>query len=158
MLHEHFGVAVSPGLSDVLSGECAWSEAVVQTGIPNLHLLPCGYTPRNPGSLFAQARHFIAEVGGQYDYCLFDTTPVLVADDVLAWRRKRTGSSWSSAPDSLPAASPRPRWSAARAQSQGALAWYSTRSARSRATIIITGTKTTTPPALAAGAGTTDRS
>jgi capsular exopolysaccharide synthesis family protein len=84
VLHEHFGANVSPGLSEVLAGESAWADAIVQTDIPNLHLLPCGNPPRNPGILFAQAAQFIQEVGGQYDYCLFDTTPVLVADDVLS--------------------------------------------------------------------------
>ncbi|MGD0812859.1 MAG: polysaccharide biosynthesis tyrosine autokinase [Verrucomicrobiota bacterium] len=83
-LHNHFGVPIRPGLAEVLAGKCAWRGAVSQTGIPNLTLLPCGAAPRNPGNLFAKAGGFIAEIGEHYEYCLFDTSPVMVADDVLS--------------------------------------------------------------------------
>jgi capsular exopolysaccharide synthesis family protein len=83
-LHTHFGIPIQPGLAEVLAGECAWRAAVAETGIPNLALLPCGAPPRNPGNLFAKAGKFIAEIEEYYDYCLFDTSPVMVADDVLS--------------------------------------------------------------------------
>ena len=58
VLHEHFGAGISPGLSSVLAGECAWPAAVVKTSIPNLFLLPCGASRPNPGALFARANSF----------------------------------------------------------------------------------------------------
>ncbi len=83
-LHSHFSVASNPGLAEVLAGQCDWFTAVVKTPIPNLHLLPCGTTPRHSHNLFATAGKFLAEVAGHYDYYIFDTAPVMVADDVLS--------------------------------------------------------------------------
>jgi capsular exopolysaccharide synthesis family protein len=83
VMHKHFSMAASPGLAEVLSEQCGWSQAVVQTSIPNLYLLPCGTLPRHPGALFVtQAEKFLKEIAGQYDYYLFDTAPIMAADDV----------------------------------------------------------------------------
>lgn len=84
MLAKHFSVAASPGLADVLAGQCGWATTVVQTTIPNLHVLPCGTLPRHSENLFAMAGKVLAEMTGHYDYYLFDTSPVMVADDVLS--------------------------------------------------------------------------
>ena len=83
VLHKHFSTDASPGLADVLAQRCDWRQAVVPTGIQDLHLLPCGAPERHSGSLFAkQTQKFLGEIAGQYDYYLFDTAPVLAADDV----------------------------------------------------------------------------
>ena len=84
VLHTYFPVAASPGLAEVLAGQCAWSKALVQTHIPNLHMLPRGTSPRHSHNLFAAADKFLAEIAGHYDYYIFDTAPVMVADDVLS--------------------------------------------------------------------------
>jgi Mrp family chromosome partitioning ATPase len=68
----------------VLANQCDWTSAVVQTHIPNLHLLPCGTTPRHSHNLFAASDKFLGAINGHYDYYIFDTAPVLVADDVLS--------------------------------------------------------------------------
>jgi len=82
-LHTHFSVNAGPGLAEVLAEQCVWSQAVVQTSIPNLYLLPCGARPRHPGGLFArQAGKFLKEIAGHYDYYLFDTAPIMAADDI----------------------------------------------------------------------------
>jgi capsular exopolysaccharide synthesis family protein len=82
-LHRHFSISASPGLAEVLAEKCEWSKTVVPTAIPNLFVLPCGALPRNPGSLFAmKASSFLTQIAGQYDYYLFDTAPVMAADDV----------------------------------------------------------------------------
>jgi len=83
ILHKHFEVSIDPGLAEVLAQKCEWSRAVVPTSIPNLFLLPSGACPRHPGSLFArQTGKFLAEIAGHYDYYLFDTSPIMAADDV----------------------------------------------------------------------------
>ena len=46
--------------------------------------MPCGTTPRHSHNLFANAGKFLAEIAGHYDYYIFDTAPVMVADDVLS--------------------------------------------------------------------------
>jgi capsular exopolysaccharide synthesis family protein len=82
-LHKHFEVAATPGVAEVMSQQCEWSKAVVPTAVPNLFLLPAGTCPRRPGSLFAmRAEQFLADTAGQYDYTIFDTPPILAADDV----------------------------------------------------------------------------
>jgi polysaccharide biosynthesis transport protein len=83
-LHKHFSAVANPGLAEVLAGQCDWFTAVVQTPIPNLHLLPCGTSPRHSHNLFASSGKFLAEIAGHYDYYIFDTAPVMVADDVLS--------------------------------------------------------------------------
>jgi capsular exopolysaccharide synthesis family protein len=83
-LHSHFSVAPRPGLAEVLAGQCDWAATVVQTRIPNLHLLPRGSLPRHFHNLFAKSGKFLQEVAGRYDYYIFDTAPVMVADDVLS--------------------------------------------------------------------------
>lgn len=85
VLHKKFSMGVSPGLAEVLARQCEWTTAVVPTSIPNLSLLPCGIAPQHPGSLFAtQARQFLADIAGHYDYFIFDTAPVMAADDVAS--------------------------------------------------------------------------
>jgi capsular exopolysaccharide synthesis family protein len=84
ILHKHFSVASSPGLAEVLAGQCAWSAAVVQTSVPNLYMLPCGKSPRHSVNLFATAGKVLTEIAGHFDYYLFDTAPVMVGDDVLS--------------------------------------------------------------------------
>jgi len=82
-LHEHFSVAASPGFAEVLAEQCAWSKTVVHTSIPNLDFLPCGARPHRPASLLVKnSEKFLKEATNHYDYCLFDTTPVMAADDV----------------------------------------------------------------------------
>jgi capsular exopolysaccharide synthesis family protein len=83
ILHEQFAVPSEPGLAEVLAERCDWANAVVTTAVPNLFLLPSGARPARPGSLFAMSTgKFLADIAGHYDYYLFDTTPVMAADDV----------------------------------------------------------------------------
>jgi len=85
VLHQHFKLAEGPGLAEVLARQCAWYEAVSETAIPNLSLIPAGISRKfRGGNLFATAGKFLAEIGGNYDYIILDTVPVLVADDVLS--------------------------------------------------------------------------
>ena len=83
LLHEQFATAVSPGLAEVFAGQCAWNETVVETPISNLWLLPRGTVPRQAGNLFARCGRFLTEARRWYDYCIFDSAPVMMSDDVL---------------------------------------------------------------------------
>jgi succinoglycan biosynthesis transport protein ExoP len=81
-MHKRFSVPDYPGLSEVLTKECLWSEAVVHTSTPNLDLLPCGKPPRRPGSLLVSGtKTLLKQMEGHYDYYLFDSAPVMAADD-----------------------------------------------------------------------------
>jgi len=83
VLHKRFSVAAQPGLAEVLTGQSPWASAVVQTVVPNLHLLPSGVLPSRGSDPFAtQIDTFLKAIAGRYDYYLFDTAPVMAADDV----------------------------------------------------------------------------
>jgi capsular exopolysaccharide synthesis family protein len=84
VLHQCFSKAISPGLADVFAGKCAWPDAVVETDVPNLFLLPRGVVPRQSGNLFARSGKFLSDVAGKYDCCIFDSAPVMMSDDVLS--------------------------------------------------------------------------
>jgi capsular exopolysaccharide synthesis family protein len=84
VLHDYFATAASPGLAEVFAGQCAWNETVVETPFPNLWLLPRGTAPRKAGNLFAKSGKFLADVAGAYDFCIFDSAPVMMTDDVLS--------------------------------------------------------------------------
>jgi polysaccharide biosynthesis transport protein len=82
-MHKRFSVPDGPGLAEVLAEECVWSKAVVHTSTPNLDLLPCGKPPRRPASLLvSRTKKLLEQMDGHYDYYLFDSAPVMAADDV----------------------------------------------------------------------------
>ncbi|TVR02385.1 MAG: polysaccharide biosynthesis tyrosine autokinase [Deltaproteobacteria bacterium] len=66
------------GLVNVLVGECTLDEALVETEVPGLFLLPCGSVPPNPVEIL----HSVAfgrlqdELDERFDRVLFDTPPV----------------------------------------------------------------------------------
>jgi polysaccharide biosynthesis transport protein len=83
VLHKHFSAPAGPGLAGVFARQCGWANAVVPTSIPNLFLLPSGARPQHPGRLFAtEAGKFLADIATHYDYYVFDTAPIMAADDV----------------------------------------------------------------------------
>ena len=85
MLHKLFSVdAKQPGLSEVLGGQCDFEKAAVATSVPNLSLLPRGKIKRHAGNAFAASDRLLKQIEGRYDYFIFDTAPVMVADDVLS--------------------------------------------------------------------------
>ena len=50
-LNQHFGLQKTPGLSDLIVGKAAASQAIQTTRIDGLQLLACGYQPPNPAEL-----------------------------------------------------------------------------------------------------------
>ncbi|MGN6554643.1 MAG: polysaccharide biosynthesis tyrosine autokinase [Verrucomicrobiota bacterium] len=84
VLHGHFSKPVRPGIAEVLTGATPWQSAAAETAVPNLKLIPSGVLPRSrSGDTFAkQIEKFLAESAAQFDYVLFDTAPVMAADDV----------------------------------------------------------------------------
>ena len=84
VMHNHFKIPKEPGFSEVLGEQCDWKTAIVKTSVENLSVLPRGTTKRHPGELFVTAMKdkFLKEIAGKYEYILFDTAPVMAADDV----------------------------------------------------------------------------
>jgi capsular exopolysaccharide synthesis family protein len=83
-IHKQFEVPSSPGLAEVLGEMQAWPSVVAQNSVPNLYIVPRGTVPRHPGELFVKSvkEQFLKEAGGQYDFILLDTPPIMAADDV----------------------------------------------------------------------------
>lgn len=80
--HELFGLASSPGLTNLMLGEV--TEVPLQkTSVDNLWLLAAGPTPPNPADLLGAARidEIIAGLKERADIVLFDAPPVVAVTD-----------------------------------------------------------------------------
>ncbi len=78
------GLPDSPGLADVLIGDCKLEEAIVRTAqFPNLYVLPAGKARRNPAELLDSARwrQMCAQVKGSFRFVLIDTPPISAVTD-----------------------------------------------------------------------------
>ena len=92
-IHEYFEIGDQPGFSEVLAGETLWSEVIQPTHVPNLSVMPRGNFPPNPGELIlAGAEGLIKELHQHFDFILFDSAPVLAADDTASLAPKVDGT------------------------------------------------------------------
>jgi polysaccharide biosynthesis transport protein len=82
-LHQHFGLQKTPGLSDLIVGKNAASEAIQSTRIDGLQVLPCGYIPPNPAELLGapMMKQILEAVRSHYDWVLLDSPPILAMAD-----------------------------------------------------------------------------
>jgi len=81
--HELFGVAASPGLTDVLYDTESLKNAIVNREDPNLAILPAGQNhPIMPELFEGQAfRELLPRLESDYDLILVDAPPGLLASD-----------------------------------------------------------------------------
>jgi capsular exopolysaccharide synthesis family protein len=92
-VHEYFELAEQPGLAEVLGGDTPWDQVIQQTHVPNLSVMPRGNFPANPGELLlAGADALIKEIYQHFDFILFDSAPVLAADDTASLAPKVDGT------------------------------------------------------------------
>ena len=82
-LHEIFDTSPRKGLVNVLEQHVQWSEAVVQTNIENLFLLPRGEPLAYPAEHYFGA--FLKDIYQEFDYIIFDSASVLDDMDVLSF-------------------------------------------------------------------------
>ncbi len=92
-VHELFGVAQEPGLSNVMVGDAKASETVKRTLTPNLWLMTSGKHPPNPAELLGSKRFkdFIASLGEHFDWVIIDTPPVMAVTDASVIAHSATG-------------------------------------------------------------------
>ena len=85
-IHDSFGVARDPGLTDVLGHNVNWKLAIRTTGIENLHVLPRGRNVPQPSEylLNKATDRLLQELYPLYDYIIIDSSPVLAADDTAS--------------------------------------------------------------------------
>ncbi|CAB3778392.1 Tyrosine-protein kinase wzc [Pararobbsia alpina] len=82
-LGDYFGRRGGRGLSELLSGQIDPHEALVTTGMQNLHFIGSGAHPPNPSELLMtpRLRQCLEELETDYDIILIDTPPVLAVTD-----------------------------------------------------------------------------
>ncbi len=85
-IHKVFGLRPPVGLTSILIGEATHDEAVFETEVPNLSLLPCGPIPPNPAELLhsQKASELLAYLRTQYDRIIVDSPPITAVTDALA--------------------------------------------------------------------------
>jgi len=85
-IHLALGCHNNSGLGDVLHERKSLDEVVQTTSIQGLCLLARGNAVSNPGELFlgAPADRLLKEMYEKYDYILFDSSPVMAADDTTS--------------------------------------------------------------------------
>ncbi|MEN1681148.1 MAG: polysaccharide biosynthesis tyrosine autokinase [Planctomycetota bacterium] len=73
------------GLSDLLIDQVDLPDAVLQTAVENLELLPAGPLPPNPAELLTMPRfeELVGTLREKYEYVVIDTPPTLVVSDPL---------------------------------------------------------------------------
>jgi polysaccharide biosynthesis transport protein len=85
-LHRVFNKDCDPGLSDLLLERVPAEECILATSVPNLDLAARGTSVPNPGEIFLGARldQFLRDVYESYEWVIFDSSPVLAADDTTS--------------------------------------------------------------------------
>lgn len=85
-----FKLPGSPGLSDALRGNLHWRDTVQETGTRNLDLMARGdvYDQTSEMLLSKNAQEMLREMSEEYDFVIFDSAPVLVADDTASFAPK----------------------------------------------------------------------
>jgi capsular exopolysaccharide synthesis family protein len=76
--------APSPGLADILSGQCDAESAVSESNHPNLYVCGSGSTALSPAELYAGRRwqEFIAWCSGSFHLVIVDSPPIMTLSDV----------------------------------------------------------------------------
>lgn len=82
------------GLTGYLSGNAYLSEAICETNVPNLSIIPAGKTAPNPTTLL-QNSNFISMIDSlkeYYDYIIIDTPPIGLVIDAAIIAQKCDGT------------------------------------------------------------------
>jgi tyrosine-protein kinase Etk/Wzc len=82
-LHEYLGIERKNGLSEFISGEIPIGQALHQTTIKGLTLIPTGVLPPNPAELLLHKRfaNCLSVLTPRYDHIIIDSPPILAVTD-----------------------------------------------------------------------------
>jgi protein-tyrosine kinase len=83
IVHNLFQVERAPGLSDYLTGQCTFAQALRKVDGMNLYLLPAGSPVKNPLELLNMrtAKVLFEELPRSFNWAIFDTPPLLFSAD-----------------------------------------------------------------------------
>lgn len=92
-VHEFFGLACEPGLSNLLVGDAKASEVVQKSGVQDVWVLPAGHRPPNPCDLLGSEsfKRFLAAARDHFDWVLIDAPPALAVTDACIVAHMTTG-------------------------------------------------------------------
>jgi capsular exopolysaccharide synthesis family protein len=84
-VHRVFRMRPPVGITSVLVNEVSLDDAVVETEVPNLWILPCGPIPPNPSELLHSHRfqELLKQARAKFERVVFDTPPVGAVTDAL---------------------------------------------------------------------------
>ncbi len=82
-MHQVFKVSNRSGLVNQLTGVVEPDSVFVETGVPNLWLIPSGPIPPNPSELLSsdRMREWLKAMRARFDYVIIDTPPSLAVTD-----------------------------------------------------------------------------
>src|SRR6516165_144959 len=83
IIHNLFQIERAPGLSDYLTGQCTFSQAIRRVEGMNLYVLPAGSPVKNPLELLNMrtAKVLFEELPHLFSWAIFDTPPLLFSAD-----------------------------------------------------------------------------
>jgi len=83
IVHNLFQINRAPGLSDYLTGQCTFPQALRRIEGMNLYVLPAGSPVKNPLELLnmKQAKALFEELPRTFSWAIFDTPPLLFSAD-----------------------------------------------------------------------------
>ena len=83
VVHNLFQIDRAPGLSDFLTGQCSFAQALRKVESMNLYVLPAGSPVKNPLELLnmRQSRLLFEELPRIFNWAVFDTPPLLFSAD-----------------------------------------------------------------------------
>lgn len=93
-LHRSTGVALTPGLSNLLIGDDDYDNLTKPTEIANLFVLPCGPTPPNPAELLLTKRFelVLGELARRFDRIILDSPPIQAVTDGVVLSKRVDGA------------------------------------------------------------------
>ena len=97
VMNAHYGIQLvgqGHGLAHFLSGQCPLEDAMYETNIPNVYLIPIGTDVQAPLSLIATPDFdkLINAVGETFDYVIIDAPPVGMVIDAAEIAKSCDGS------------------------------------------------------------------
>jgi len=83
IVHNLFQIERAPGLSDYLTGQCTFPQALRRIEGMSLYVLPAGTPVKNPLELLnmRQTRALFEELPRTFNWAIFDTPPLLFSAD-----------------------------------------------------------------------------
>lgn len=93
-IHYMFNLTNTNGLTNVLTKQAVLSDAIFQTDVDNLSVIPSGPIPPNPSELLGSKsmEMLIDTLYSDFEIILFDTPPVLAVTDAILMANKCDGT------------------------------------------------------------------